>query len=124
MSRPFAPLDEHLYMSLKTFRQNGEGVLTPVWFGQVDGRLYVTTRPESAKIKRIRQNAHVEVAPCTRTGELLGEFESATAQILPQDEVSRAVEALAPKYSETSLWQNVLNGQEDGSRLFLEISPA
>ncbi len=124
MSNEFAVLDDHMYMSLKTFRKNGEGVLTPVWFGPANGKLYVTTRPESGKIKRIRQNPQVEVAPCTRKGDLLGEFMSARARILPQDEVDKAVSALEPRYGQTELWKNVLQGKMDASRLFLEISPA
>lgn len=51
------------YISLTTFRKNGAGVATPVWFGEEDGKLYVMTRSDMGKTKRIRNNPHVRVAP-------------------------------------------------------------
>jgi hypothetical protein len=32
------------YISLTTFRKSGVGVATPIWFGEVDEKLYVMTR--------------------------------------------------------------------------------
>lgn len=80
MSSSFSQLVDEQYISLKTFRKSGEGVLTAVWFAQVDDQLYVTTGPESGKIKRIRHTPQIEIAPCTRVGEVTGEFISAHAK--------------------------------------------
>ena len=41
------------YISLTTFRKNGIGVATAVWFGEDDGKLYVMTRSDMGKTKRI-----------------------------------------------------------------------
>jgi uncharacterized protein len=60
------------YISLKTFRKNGLGVATPVWFGEDEGKLYVMTRSDMGKTKRIRNNSKVTVAPCTIRGRLTG----------------------------------------------------
>ncbi len=38
-----AEIQGHKYISLTTFRKNGVGVATPVWFGEEDGKLYVMT---------------------------------------------------------------------------------
>jgi len=46
------------YVSLVSFRKNGAAVPTPVWFGEKDGKLYVMTRSDSGKYKRIRNNPH------------------------------------------------------------------
>ena len=44
------------YISLKTFRKSGAPVETPVWFGEEDGKLYVMTRSDMGKTKRIRNS--------------------------------------------------------------------
>lgn len=95
---PFAHLQGHKYMSLVTFRKNGQPVPTPVWFAQVGDKLYVVTRGDSGKVKRIRSNAQVEVAPCTMSGQVLGESQEGMARILPDSEASQAHRALANKY--------------------------
>jgi len=70
------------YINLETFRRNGEGVKTPVWFVE-DGRdLYVTTEATSGKAKRIRNNGKVNVAPCKMDGKLLGVWVPAEAREL------------------------------------------
>ena len=77
----FGPLDGHNYMSLKTFRKNGDGVATPVWFAENDGRVYVITQGDSGKVKRIRNTGAVEIAPCDVRGGLKGEYFAAQANI-------------------------------------------
>jgi PPOX class probable F420-dependent enzyme len=77
------------YLSLETFRKSGQGVRTPVWFaaspestaGNSETRFYVYTLPDSGKVKRIRNNPRVRVAPCTMRGEILGEWMEAKAQM-------------------------------------------
>ena len=65
------------YISLTTFRKNGVGVSTPVWFGEDGDKLYVMTRSDMGKAKRIRNNPRVRVAPCTIRGKVTGpEFEA------------------------------------------------
>jgi uncharacterized protein len=53
------------YISLATFRKTGTPVYTPVWFGEKDDKLYVMTRSDSGKYKRLENNPGVRVAPCT-----------------------------------------------------------
>ena len=60
------------YISLATFRKNGTAVYTPVWFGEANGKLYVKTRTDSGKFKRIRNNPAVKVAPCNMRGKITG----------------------------------------------------
>ena len=66
------------YVCLTTFRKSGIGVVTPVWFAERDNKLYVKTRIESGKSKRIRNNPSVRVAPCTIRGKI-------TARNLPAE---------------------------------------
>jgi uncharacterized protein len=86
------------YISLKTFRKNGDGVATPVWFGEDDNRLYVMTRSDMGKTKRIRNNPQVRVAPCTIRGKVTGAEFAATARILPPEDQAHARQTINRKY--------------------------
>lgn len=86
------------YVSLKTFRKNGDGVATPVWFGEDNGKLYVMTRGTMGKTKRIRNNPKVTLAPCTVRGVVRGEEIPATARILPPAEYGHARQTINRKY--------------------------
>jgi uncharacterized protein len=86
------------YISLGTFRKNGEKVATPVWFGEDGGKLYVMTRSDMGKIKRIRNGPRVTIAPCTIRGKPLGAEINAMARILPLQEHARARKSINRKY--------------------------
>jgi len=92
------PIHNQKYISLTTFRKTGAGVATPVWFGERDGKLYVMTRSDMGKTKRIRNNPQVKVAPCTIRGKVTGPEFAATARILPPDEHAGARQTLNRKY--------------------------
>ncbi len=86
------------YASLATFRKTGAEVRTPIWFGEQNGKLYVMTRPDSGKCKRIRNNPAVRVAPCTMRGKITGPDFSGTARILPAQDSPWARETVRRKY--------------------------
>lgn len=86
------------YISLTTFRKTGAGVATPVWFGEQDGKLYVMTRGDMGKSKRIRNNPQVRVAPCTIRGKVTGPEFAAMARSLPPEEHNRARQTINHKY--------------------------
>ena len=86
------------YVSLITVRKNGTKVATPVWFGEDDNRLYVMTRSTMGKVKRIRNNPLVEVAPCTVTGKITGDRLFAQARVLPLEEQAHARQTINRKY--------------------------
>jgi uncharacterized protein len=93
-----APIQGQKYISLTTFRKTGAGVATPVWFGEEDGKLYVMTRSDMGKTKRIRNNPQVRIAPCTIRGKVTGAEFAATARILPAEEQERARRTIRHKY--------------------------
>ena len=86
------------YVSLITIRKNGAAVPTPVWFGEKDEKLYVMTRSDSGKFKRIRNNPQVRIAPCTIRGKITGPEFAATARILPAEDWRWARKTLQQKY--------------------------
>jgi uncharacterized protein len=127
----FSNLQGHNFMNLTTFRKNGETVPTPVWFAQVGDTLYVYTQHHLGKVKRIRNNEQVTVAPCTARGEILGETVNARARVLTSDapEAKIADSTLNQKYGlQKRLFMLMslvmrLFSRKDTQRVYLEIKP-
>lgn len=102
----FAALDKQNYLSLETFRKNGEGVRTPVWFAadpaadirSREAKLYIYTIENTGKVKRVRNNPRVRVAPCDRTGGSLGEWIEANARVVGGAEAALGLKLLSRKY--------------------------
>jgi PPOX class probable F420-dependent enzyme len=122
---------EGRYLSLTSYRRDGSPVATPVWF-VVDGeRLLVQTDAQAGKVKRIRRNAEVTVAPCTATGRLRGNPRPARAEVLPPAAQARAEGLIAEKYRVdirivTVFWaiQNALGrGRKRTRSVILAITP-
>lgn len=86
------------YISLATFRKTGAKIATPVWFGEDGDKLYVMTRSDMGKTKRIRNNPQVTVAPCTIRGKVTGQEVAAAARILPPEEHAHARQTINRKY--------------------------
>ena len=86
------------YLRITSFRRDGSGVGTPVWFVPENGRLLVHTDRDSYKVKRIRRNPSVLIAPCNARGKQRGEQLPARAEVLPDSETGRVEELLARKY--------------------------
>ena len=87
------------YLSLTSYKRDGTGVSTPVWFVIDDGRLLVMTDPESFKAKRIRRNPDVTIAPCTAARRLRRDPVAGRAELLPDSERARLDQLMAHKYS-------------------------
>ena len=106
------------YINLVTFRKNGTGVPTPVWFGEENGRLYVMTNGKSGKAKRLRNNPEVRIAPSTISGKVTGPEFSAKVRFMKAEELPRARKLIKAKYFMARipfLWRN--------SNTYLEITP-
>jgi len=95
------------YLNLETFRKSGTGVRTPVWFAQAPAALdaasetavfYVYSEADAGKVKRIRNNPKVRVAPCDMRGNLRGAWVEGRARICATGEAARGQQLLRHKY--------------------------
>jgi PPOX class probable F420-dependent enzyme len=93
-----APFAGQKYISVETFKKNGQGVKTPVWFVLYQNALYAYTEADSWKVKRIRNNPRVRVAVCTIRGDIKGPWLDATASLIDGDERLAADKLLDQKY--------------------------
>jgi PPOX class probable F420-dependent enzyme len=87
-------LSQQQFINLETFRKSGVGVKTPVWFVQDSETLFVRTMANSGKVKRIRNNGQVKLAPCKVDGALLGDWVAATAREVSDHTTDRKVDRL------------------------------
>jgi PPOX class probable F420-dependent enzyme len=109
MSTIPAEIHGQKYVSLTTLRKNGAPVATPVWFAELDNRLYVMTRSDSGKCKRIRNNPRAKVAACTIRGKITGPEFDARVRILDPSLGFAARQAIRTKYwlaRVPFLWRN------------------
>jgi len=118
----FAPFGGEKYISLESFKKNGEGVKTPVWFVLHDGALYAYTEADSWKVKRIRNNPRVRVAACNMRGTAKGPWIDATASIVEGDERRVANDLLDRKYFLKVLF-NFLTKINRHERVMIKIAP-
>jgi hypothetical protein len=85
------------YLNLETFRKTGVGVRTPVWFVQDGDILFVRTVADSGKVKRIRNNSQVKIAPCKMDGALISDWVRAVAREVKDQEADRKIDKLLDK---------------------------
>lgn len=87
------------YVSVTSFRRDGSGVATPVWSVSDGARLFAFTDLHSAKIRRIRRNPRVLVAPCRVDGKLRGRPVAGRAEVLTDPhELERIQTLLLERY--------------------------
>ncbi|MFI1398233.1 PPOX class F420-dependent oxidoreductase [Streptomyces sp. NPDC020681] len=91
------------YISVTTFRKNGTGVPTPVWFVEDGGKLYVWSRTDSWKVKRLRNDQRVVVSVCDARGRIAEGALTAegTAELLDAAGTAAIRKLLSRKYT----WQ-------------------
>jgi hypothetical protein len=86
------------FINLETTRRNGQSVKTPIWFVELGGELYVRTGADSGKVKRIRNNGLVRVAPCDYRGELQGDWVDAQARLVDSSTAEQVNQLFNRKY--------------------------
>jgi PPOX class probable F420-dependent enzyme len=121
----FEHLRGHKYCLLVTYRRSGEAVPTPVWFGLDGGRLYLRSEANVAKVKRVRNDPTVRVAPCTVRGKPLGAPAAGRARVLEEPgELEAAEAALQANYGLGRRIYEGAGGAFGVEAVYLEITPA
>lgn len=94
----------HQYINLETFRKNGQGVKTPIWFVRDGSFLYAWTQAQSGKAKRIRGQERIKVVPCKSRGEPLGDWVEAAAAADDSEEALKHTTRLMKKKYGIAFW--------------------
>ena len=109
------------YLNLETYRKNGKAVATPVWFAQNGSVLYIYSLADAGKVKRIRNNPRVRVAPCDMRGKLKGEWVEARGRIVQGDEAAKGHRLLDRKYGLLKKIGNVFSKLKKRERVVIAI---
>ncbi len=100
---------------------------TPVWLASAGGNLYAYTPGRSWKVRRIRRNSTVEVAPSNFAGEPHDRWRPGHARVLPASELRIAKRAMTAKYGNKFRWFTIVTlvgclRKHGGRAVGLEIS--
>lgn len=111
------------FISLKTFKRDGDGVKTPVWCAPLDGDIVIFTEASAFKVKRLRRDPRIEVACCDVFGKVQSEWAVGTGRIV-ETKVEEAVayKALHKKYGwmmKLTDYVSTLSGRIDGRAILL-----
>jgi PPOX class probable F420-dependent enzyme len=86
------------YLLVTTFRRDGRAVPTPVWAARDGDSLVVWSASDAGKVKRIRRDGAVRLAPCTVRGAPTGPEVAGLAELLDADESERVRGLIASRY--------------------------
>ena len=94
--------DKEKYINLATQKKDGTFVNTPVWFtkDEQSNDYFIFSAGEAGKVKRIRNFSSIKVAICNFKGDLKGDWVSAQAELIDEeDSITRAYGQFQRKYS-------------------------
>jgi uncharacterized protein len=109
----FGALRFKRYLSLETYRKNGKGVRTPVWFAvapvsgdSAEPKIYVYTTADSGKAKRIRNYGVARIAACSPLGRVTGSWIDVRVEIVLGEEANLGMRLINWKYIP---WKQILD---------------
>jgi uncharacterized protein len=94
-----ARLGDEKFVSLTTFKRNGDAVAAPMWIVDDGARLAVWTPADSWKVKRVRRDPRVTLTACGRTGKVpAGQpVVAGTAEVITDPQEVARVESLVKR---------------------------
>ncbi|MGE3541090.1 MAG: PPOX class F420-dependent oxidoreductase [Candidatus Tectimicrobiota bacterium] len=92
------PFAGQRYLNLESYKRDGTPVRTPVWFAEEHGVLYLYTLARAGKVKRIRRQPQVRIAPCSLRGTVTGPWLTAEARLVEGTTAAHGQALLRRKY--------------------------
>jgi PPOX class probable F420-dependent enzyme len=121
MSKSVPELAGKKYISLESYRKNGQPVRTPVWFVQENGTIYIYTLASAYKVARIRKNPRVRLAACDARGKVKGDWLEGRARLVDGDEEKQGHALLDNKYGWAKKLGNLYSGVLKRPRVVIAI---
>lgn len=98
---PSVDIADAQYVSITTYRSNGDGVSNPVWITDLqDGTIGFTTASSSHKVGRLRSDPRIMLTPCDMRGNVdpdAGTIEG-TVELVDGPGYERVRERVAAEY--------------------------
>ena len=98
MSADLSMLENESYINLETYKRNKQSVKTPVWFILKDKNVFVVTKENTGKVKRIRNSGNVRIALCNFRGKIKSDWIPGVAKILDSNEQLEIIDMRNKKY--------------------------
>lgn len=94
------------FVSLTTFKRDGNPVASPMWIVGDGPLLWLWTPAESVKVARVRRDPRVTLAPCGRTGKVRagGTAVEGTAEVVTEPRKVARVESLLKRKYGVEFW--------------------
>ena len=108
-------LDQFLdqkYINLETYKKDGTYVRTPVWFVIDNDLIYVITRDNTGKVKRLRNNQDVRIVLCSFKGEPKSEWIKGKAENITGDEANKIIKLRKKKYGMFARLSGIFTSQK------------
>ncbi len=106
------------YLLVTTYRRDGRPVPTPMWAARDGDAIVVWSVTNAGKVRRIRRNPEVRVAPCDVRGRVNGDHVGGQAAILDGVGTERVRQLLREKYGlrgRITLWGSRVRRGRDGT---------
>jgi PPOX class probable F420-dependent enzyme len=117
-------LSGNAYINLETYKRNGQPIATPVWFtiDHNNKMIYVITRTQTGKVKRLRNNSKVRIVPCGMRGQPKGEWLNGRATFASAEQQQIALKQRNKKYGLKARLSGLLS-RTKGDLIGIAISP-
>ena len=116
-------LAEAQFVDLVTFKRVGTPVHTPVLSTPHSGALLIRTHHTAAKLKRLRRNPEVTVAP-SKGRRPTGSAERGTAVILPASETKLCLDLLHRRHGLVGIAATSIRHLRGMQDVFIDVRPA
>jgi uncharacterized protein len=120
------------FVCLTTFRRDGTPVGTALWIVEHGDHLYVWTGSRTGKVKRVRNNPAVTIAPSTRGGKPTGPAVPAKATVVAMNDQPQIWPEFTAKYGlglrVVTAMEKLLTAlhvgpfRKQGDRIYLELT--
>ena len=110
------------YINLITYRRDNTPVSTAVWVAGIKDALYVTTRKEAGKVKRIRNNGKATIHETNQSGSLKFSEDLNLRGFIVDDQVEKkeAIATIKKKYGLTA--KMMMKGPDENRAIIKLVS--
>ena len=122
----FANLKDSGIISLTTYYKSGKGVATPLGYDKKDNKIFMNTRKNSYKIRRIKNNHQGKIAVSDYRGRIKSPYIEVEIKILEPNEDQEAITVM--RYDTKLSWRymrfmnKIKFWKKQEERVFLELT--
>ena len=118
MNNILEELIDQKYISFETYKKDKTSVRTPVWFVIDNERIYITTKENTGKVKRLRNNQNVRIAICSMKGQIKNEWVNGKAKMVVGDDAEKIIKLRKKKYGFSARLISVFTSQKGNNVVY------